>query len=191
MQRILRPSQMESDDLAEYLQQSATFGAHRLFDRSLGGEARLDGSDLVVRQEGGASLRLTEHGSLAMRLPLDRRTLDWRGSGTMDGMVIVEEDVRAKIGDAIGFVADVLTRIDHTERLTHLAVAVRIADAEHRAWRTRAQHATSPSTMQIGQFRNEEPPPVLASVRRAALRLGTAELIEDLLVPLRRRFAAG
>ncbi|MEO5867224.1 MAG: hypothetical protein ABIS14_08175 [Sphingomonas sp.] len=190
-QRILRPSQLEATDLAEYLQQAAMFGAHRVFDRSLGSESGLDGSDLVIGQEGGASLRLTEQGSLAIRVPFERRNRDWRGGGTMDGMVIVEEDVQARLDDAIGYAADVLARVDGTERLTHLAIAVRIADAEYRAWRTRAQHAASSGSMQIGYTGTRDQAPVLVSVRRAALRLGRTDLIEDLVVPLRRRFAAG
>lgn len=189
-QRILRPSQLEATDLSEHLQQAAMFGAHRLFDRTLGSEGGLDGSDLVLRQEGGASFRLTEQVSLAIRLPLDRRTRDRRGGG-MDGMVIIEEDVRARLDDAIGFTAEVLERIDSTERLTHLAIAVRIADAEYRAWRTQAQHAANPGGMQVGQLAGRERPAVSVSLRRAALRLGRADLIDDLVVPLRRCFPTG
>ena len=57
------------------------FGAHRVFDRALGSESGLDGSDLVLRQEGGASFRLTEQGALAVRLPLARRSRNWRSGG--------------------------------------------------------------------------------------------------------------
>jgi hypothetical protein len=191
VQRILRPSQLEATELAEHLQQAAMFGTHRVFDRTLGSESGLDGSDLVIRQQGGASLRLTEQGSLAIRLPLDRQTHDWRGGASMDGMVIIEDDIHAQLGNAIGYAADVLSHIDGTERLTHLALAVRIADAEHRAWRTRAQHSASPGSMQVGHMSNREQLPVSVSVRRAALRLGKADLIEDLVVPLRRRFPTG
>jgi hypothetical protein len=190
-QRILRPSQLEATDLAEYLQQAAMFGAHRVFDRSLGSESGLDGSDLVISQESGASLRLTEQGSLVVHLPLDRRSRDWRSGGTMDGMVIVEEDVQSRLDDAIGYAAEVFARVDGTERLTHLAIAVQIADAGYRAWRTRAQHAASSGSMQVGHASPRDQAPVSVSVRRAALRLGRADLIQDLVVPLRRRFAAG
>ena len=109
----------------------------------------------------------------------------------MDSMVIVEEDVQARLSDAIGYATDVLTYIDGTERLTHLSIAVRIADAEYRAWRTRAQHAASPGSIQVGHTGHQEQLPVSVSVRRAALRLGRTDLIEDLVVPLRRRFPSG
>lgn len=109
----------------------------------------------------------------------------------MDGMVIIEEDVHAQLGNAIGYAADVLTHIDSTERLTHLAIAVTISDAEYREWRTRAQHSVTPGSMQVSHRNNREQLPVSVSVRRAALRLGRADLIEDLVVPLRRRFPTG
>ncbi|MGI4730682.1 MAG: hypothetical protein ACRYFW_02905 [Janthinobacterium lividum] len=83
-----------------------------------------------------------------------------------------------------------LDRIDSTERVTHVGVAARIAGAEHRAWRTRAQNDARLGSVSIGMGAGDRGP-VVKVVRRAALRVDRARLVEDLLVPLRRQFPAG
>ena len=192
VQRILRPAELEAPALAEHLQQSAMFGDHRLFDRTRGSESGLVSADLVVRQERGASIKLTEHGSVALRIPLDDPVTGQRGLNQMAGMmVIVEEDVQQRLTTALAFAASLFERIDPTQRLTRLAIAARIAGAEHRAWRTRAQNAANPNSVQIGHVGQQDREPVIALIARAALRLDRTNLIEDLLVPMRRQFPAG
>lgn len=188
-QRILRPAEMEAAQLAEQLEQSALYGDSRLFDRSLGVSSGLDGSDLVLRQDRGASIRLTEQGSVALRLPLDE-SRGARGYDPMSGMVVIEESVKEKIGTGLSYAANVLERIDPTQRLTHLALALRISGAEHRGWRTRAQHVANSTSVQMGHSGMRERQPISSIVRRAALNLDRGALIEDLLVPLRRQYPA-
>jgi hypothetical protein len=186
-QRILRPAEMEASQLAEHLEQAALYGDSRLLDRSLGVISGLDGPDLVLRQERGASIRLTEQGSLVVRLPLDEPR-SARGLDPMSGMVIIEETVEERIGVALAYVGGALDRIDRTQRLTHLAVALRIAGVEHRGWRTRAQHAANTTSIQIGHGGMRERQPITLMARRAVLGLDRSALIQDLLVPLRRQF---
>lgn len=188
-QRILRPAELEAAQLAEHLEQSALYGGSRLFDRSLGVTSGLDGSDLILRQDRGASIRLTELGSLALRLPLDE-SRGGRGYDPMSGMVVIEEAVKEKIGTALAYSASALERIDPTQRLTHTAIALRISGAEHRGWRTRAQHAANTTSVQMGHGGGRERQPITLLVRRAALGLDRTALVEDLLVPLRRQFPA-
>lgn len=184
-QRILRPLQMEDPTLGEHLEQSALYGENRLFDRTKGSVVSLDGSDLVVGQERGTSIRLTEQGSLLFRLSLEDTAGRDRGFG---GMMIIEEVVRERLGAALGYAAATIERIDSTQRLTHLGVAAHISGAEYRAWQTRAQQAASGGSMQIGMGQ-EERRPITMCIRRAALRLDRTPLIEDVLVPLRRQFS--
>lgn len=191
-QRILRPAELEAPALAEHLQQSAMFGDHRLFDRTRGSESGLVGADLVVRQDRGASIRLTEQGSLAIRMPLDEPMDGRRTFNPMGGMmVIVEEDVQQRLATTLAYAAALVERIDPTQRLTRLTIAARIAGAEYRAWRTRAQNAASPNSVQIGHMGQQERTPVVVTVPRASLRLDRTNLVEDILVPLRRQFPAG
>lgn len=189
-QRILRPVELEAASLAEHLQQAAMFGEHRVFDRAKGVNGGMADADLVISQERGTFLRLTEQGALAIHMPLDEP----RSPGHMGfdmGMVIIEETVHQRLTTALGFAAAILERIDPTQRLTHLAIGARISGAEHRAWRTRAQNAASPNSIQMSMGGRGERSPITVSVRRAVLRLDRAALIEDLLVPLRRQFPTG
>ncbi|WP_375243823.1 DUF4062 domain-containing protein [Sphingomonas parapaucimobilis] len=187
-QRILRPAELEEPVLAEQLEQSALYGDSRLFDRTLGTASGLDGSDLVLRQERGASIRLTEQGSVSLRLPLDEPRPLGRGFDAMSGMVIVEEVVQERLSTALDFAAGVIDRVDRTQRLTNLIVMVRLSGVEHRGWRTRAQHASNPNSVQMGHGGMRERPPITLTIRRAALGLDRTALIEDILVPLRHQF---
>ncbi|MBT2189194.1 DUF4062 domain-containing protein [Sphingobium nicotianae] len=187
-QRILRPVELEDEGLAERLEQSALYGKNRLFDRSLGTTSGLDGADLILSQERGASIRLTEHGSIAVRVPLDEPRSQGRGMDHMSGMVIIEESVQNRLGMALDFAAEIIDHIDRTQRLTHLVIAVRLSGVEYRGWRTQAQHAARPNSMQLGMGGERERPPVTLTTRRAALGLDRTVLVEDILIPLRRQF---
>lgn len=190
-QRILRPAELEAEGLAEHLQQSAMFGEHRLFDRSRGSRIELDGADLLVHQESGASIRLTEQGSLALRLPIDDPAQGGRFNAMAGMMVIIEEDIRQRLATALAFAAAVIEHVDPTQRLTHLVVATRVTGAEYRAWRSRAENDASPNSVQIGMAGSRDRVPIAVSARRAALRLDRTELANDILVPLRRQFPRG
>jgi hypothetical protein len=187
-QRILRPAELEAPGLAEQLEQSALYGDRRLFERTLGTASGLDGSDLVLRQERGAAIRVTEEGSISVRVPLDETRAGGRSFDPMSSMVIIEEAVQQRLGTTLDYAAGVLDRIDRTQRLTHLVVAVRLSGVEHRGWRTRAQHASNSSSVQIGHGGMQERPPIILAIRRAAIGLDRTALIEDMLVPLRRQF---
>lgn len=187
-QRILRPVELEDQNLAEQLEQSALYGNNRLFDRSVGTTSGLDGADLVLSQERGASIRLTEHGSIAVRVPLDEPRSQGRNADHMTGMVIIEESVQHRLSNTLDYAAELIDHIDCTQRLTHLVVAARLTGVEHRGWRTQAQHAVRPSSMQLGIGGDRERPPVTLTIRRAALGLDRTVLIDDILIPLRRQF---
>jgi hypothetical protein len=187
-QRILRPAELEEPELAEQLEQSALYGGRRLFERTLGTASGLDGPDLVLRQERGAVIRVTEQGSVSLRVPLDEPRAGGRGFDPMSGMIIIEEAVQQRLGTTLEYAAGVLDLIDRTQRLTHLVVAARLSGVEHRGWRTRAQHASNASSVQMGNGGIRERPPIILAIRRAALGLDRTALIEDILVPLRRQF---
>lgn len=188
-QRILRPVDLEAPGFADEVLQSAMFGEHRFFDRGRGSETEIVGADLLVRQDRGASLTLTEQGEILLRMPLDEPRQ--RGAFGFDGMVILEEVVQRKLGTGLGYASALIERLDPTQRLTHVALAARISGAEYRAWRTQAQHAASPGSIQMSAVPSGARKPITLVVRRAALRLDRSNVIEDLLVPLRRQFPSG
>ncbi len=188
-QQVLRPVEIESRDLSEHVLQSVLFGPDRLFSPSLGNKVEIADGALVIRQDRGAFLRLSEDGSILILQPLDEPSTG-RGWDMGGHMVIIQEIVQQRIATALGFATTLIDHIDATQRLTHAAVAVRIAGAEYRAWRTRSQNDASPDSVTIGMGeRNHQP--VVKVQRRAALRVDRSRLIEDLLVPLRRQFPAG
>lgn len=186
-QRVLRPVQLEAPELQETLHREALFGPARIFDGAKGMEAEITGTALTLRQERGSSLRLDEEGSILLQLGLDRP--ERSGAGRYGGLsVLVEEEVQASIRAALGFATSVLEQVDPTQRLTHVAIAAEILGGEHFAWRTRAEHDASPNSVTMGWGYGEERPPVVVSQSRSALRLNTTQIVEDLLVPLRRQW---
>lgn len=184
-QQLLRPVQMEASDLAERLLQDALFGADRFFDRTIGTDTGLDGADLVIAQPQGASLRLDENGSFTIRLQATEKK---SGRDVFGGLpAVIEETVQQRIATALGFAATQLERLDRTERITHVAIAVSVSGSDYLGWRTRAEHEASPNSMTMGIVGGEKLP-VTAFRRRAALRLDRTRLVEDLVVPLRRQW---
>ncbi|WP_415643809.1 DUF4062 domain-containing protein [Sphingomonas antarctica] len=184
-QQLLRPVQMEAPDLADRLLQEALFGADRFFDRAAGTDSGLDGPDLVIAQQRGPSFRLGEDGSMTVRL----LATEPRNRDVFGLPAIIEETVQQRIATALGFAAAQLEQIDRTERITHVAIAVRIAGSDYLGWRTRAEHAASPNSMTMGMG-GDQRGPVTAFRRRASLRLDRTSLVEDLVVPLRRQWSS-
>lgn len=56
----------------------------------------------MVVQDGGATIRLDEQGSLLLRIPLDETNHRRGGMGMGSMMVLVEETIQAPIGTALG-----------------------------------------------------------------------------------------
>lgn len=94
----------------------------------------MNGPDLVLRQERGAVIRVTEQGSVSLRVPLDEPRAGGRGFDPMKGMIIIEEAVQQRLDTTLKYAAGVLDLIDRTQRLTHLVVAARLSGVEHRGW---------------------------------------------------------
>ncbi|WIA54153.1 DUF4062 domain-containing protein [Sphingobium sp. WTD-1] len=186
-QQILRPIEMENPDLGEELQQKALFGDSRLLDRTKGSVVALDGPDLLIQQEQGESIRLTEQGAVAFRLSLEDTETNDQMSG-FGGMLIIEEIVRERLQSALRYGAATLERIDSTQRLTHLGIAAFVSGSEYRTWKTRAQQTSMGGSLQMGMGQVDRAP-ISMVIRRAALRLDRTPLIEDILVPLRRQFS--
>lgn len=184
--RVLRPMDLESEDLGDALHQRAMFGSPKIFERSTGVDTRMEGDELVVEQKDGASLRLDEWGALTLAMPIERQSERQRGLG---GFVlgIVEESVLRELANAIAFADWILEKIDPTGRLTHVALAVRIEASDFLTWRTQAEQEASPNsaTMRMGQAPDK---PVCLDRPRGALKFDSKRLAEDVLVPLRRQW---
>ncbi len=183
--QIIRPVEIEDHALWEAMHQAAMFGETRVFDQAKGVEKGIEGASLVLKQEGdSARVQLDEQAGLLIHVAMDRSS---RRGGAGGLPVLLEEDVHQQLAAALAYAAWLLERIDSTQKLTHLAVAAQITGGEYLAWRTQAENAASPNSISMGMGRTDRPA-VHLSKPRAALRLQSSRLIEDLLVPLRRQW---
>lgn len=186
--QILRPAELEAEELADAIQQRAMFGSPRLFERDLGAVRSIEGDAVVIEQDAGARVSLDERGRVELRLPLERRSGKSRGFGGLT-LAIVEESVVRELANAIAFSAWLLDHVDSTQRITHVAMAAKIEASDHLGWRTQAEQDASPNsgTMRMGSLPER---PSTLDRPRAALKFDAARLAEDLMVPLRRQWKA-
>lgn len=178
-QSILRPVEIEKRSLADALVQRALFGDHRLFDLKLGVQQGMDGDRLLLSQEHGGQVTLDEQGSVRVTLPV-------RSSDRMMPEIIYEV-VQEQFVGALDYASWVLDFIDQTQRLSHTAIAIGLTGAEHMAWRTQRESDARPNGLSMGSG-NSQQAPVQTSQTRAALRLNSAHIVEDLIVRLRRQW---
>ncbi|MGC2496247.1 MAG: hypothetical protein WA374_00800 [Acidobacteriaceae bacterium] len=182
-QPILRPQEIENPSLAEDMHKESMFGETRIFDRGKGCETELDGGMLVLAQDrDGARITVDEQGTVGLRLPLASPEKDFGFQS------LIKEDVHQQIRAALRYAAWLFDRIDPTQRLSHIAIAARIASSDYVGWRTRQQQEANPRRTSLGHRGNAEAEPVQISKPHAALRLEAGPLSEDLLVLLRRQW---
>ena len=185
---LLRAGQIEDSLFGEEVLQLATFRDTAILALREGVEFGITDNDLVLRQNGRAEgwVHLAANGDLTIHVPLEKSAE--RGAF----MVVLEEDVRERLTRALRFAGAVLARLDPTEKITHVALAARLSGTAW-GWRTRAEQAASPTsgTMSVGfgEDRHEQPVQLTpAHMRRATLAREAAEIIEELVVLLRRRW---
>ncbi|MBN9617647.1 MAG: hypothetical protein J0G35_18940 [Acidobacteriales bacterium] len=133
----------------------------------------------MQQERGNARILLNEQGSILVTLAIER-------SESMMSELIYER-VQGQCGEALGFAAWLLDHIDPTQRLSHVAVALNLSNAEHMAWRTQRESKASPNRMSMGMGRDSNNS-VHVNRTRSALRLDSVRLVEDLIVPLRRKW---
>lgn len=179
-QSVLRPIEIENPALADAIHQEALFGANRVFDPSVGVERELEGETLVLKQERGAQIAVNEQGSVLISVPV-------RETGRMMPE-LVHEFVQEQCARALGFATWLLDHIDSTQRLSHVAVAVSLTNADHMGWRSQRESEAEPNRISLSASGSGKRLPVHVTRPRAALRLGAAHLVEDLIVPLRRQW---
>jgi len=183
-QTILRPVEIEEPEFARGLLREATYGANSVFDSAHGSERTFENGALELTQETGAAIEIDERGSVRISVPI--------AGGT--GMIgtLVEENVAAAVSRALAHAAEILLRIDETERLSRIVVAAGIASNGVMGWRTRREDEANPNSMTVSSMfdrGDHEPvhfqPPDRA---RAALAFDQSRMTDDLLTLLRRQW---
>lgn len=179
-QELLRPAELEDPRLMESVHQAALFGPTRIFDPAKGAE-RQAGNQLSIEQEDGVAMHVDERGRLLLRLSV----AEPRETGVLTA--IIEETVQRQLVSGFAFANWLLDAIDPTQRLSHVAIAARLAPDDFTTWRTRAEQEASPTRMSI-PFGNEDRPAVVSTYPRPMLRLEAQRLAEDLTIRLRRQW---
>lgn len=183
-QQVLRPAELEDGDLSNALMQEALFGHNRILDPAHGTTKRLEGHTLVVEQS-RASAQLDELGTVVVTQP----ARDEDNHARMGLPVLLEEDVRDRIERGMLFAGWVLDRIDPVRRLSNVVILAALTGGSYLGWRTRAEHAADPNTVQVGTGRPDRVVVQLSPARRnrAALILDAGRMSEDLAALLRRQ----
>lgn len=182
-QTILRPVEIEEPELARALLRDATYGESALFDPAHGSRPSVVNGTLELAQETGAAIILDERGSVRLSAPIAK------GSGMLGALV--EENVAAAVGRSLAHAAEILTKIDETERLSRIVVAAAIASNGVMGWRTRREDEASPNSMTMSRFGQGELEPIHFEPpdrARAALQFDRARMAEDIVTLLRRQW---
>lgn len=186
---ILRPAELEDEELASAMQQQAMFAPSPIFDKKLGADCQFREDALAIFQgrdhAACAEVQLWPTGDLRLILPLCEE-----GRG-MDLPVVIEEEVVSRLAAGLVYAAWLLEQIDPTQRITHIALAAALVGQGGMGWRTRAEHAASPNSGSFGRWDDQEGDrPVTLSPPhrvRAVLTMDAPRVVEDLIVLLRRR----
>lgn len=179
-QSILRPSEIEQDQLSSDLLKEAMFGPRPIFNSKSGSDGGVGGNALTLSQGKDARLRITTNGDVLIGLPASR-------SG--EGFIVIEETATKALEDAIGFSAWVLDRLDPTQRITTVAIAAALGGGEMVVWRSQAEHDKSPNSYQMGMGQRERKPVHLSPAHkpRTALKFDRQSISEDLITLIRRQ----
>lgn len=185
LQSVLRPAEIERDDLHQRLLADALTGPAAVLTPTAGTQIQQSAGAVALVQQGVPGMvRLTETGDLLIVQAAVDDTRDFSGIRS-----IIEEIVQQRITQALRLAAVVLDDVDPAQRLGQVAVVASLRGAGYMPWRTQAEQDRSPNSSTMGGGRSdgavaELSPPVR---RRAALEHETHALAEDLTVRLRQQ----
>ena len=183
-QQIIRPATLESTELQEQIEMAIVYGDHRLFDRHLGVQIQ-SYMDSIEFTQSSASVRLTETGSIGVRLNA--------AYGSDDDAVgfpaMVEEDMGEKIRKCLQFASSILDSIDSSFRMQHIAIAVTIVGSiAHIPWTTRDTY--NPYSSYVPMRTGNALAPETLVLTRSSFGHDVAAHADDLTVKLRRALEA-
>ena len=184
-QQVIRPAELESEQLRRYLQDEAHAGTDAVLSHSFGTDASISGDAIVLEQrDSGAKVTLSETGDVMVAQPATTQH-DARASCMPS---IIDEEIAERVMRALRLGARVLDHVDPRQRISHVAVVAALLAAGYLPWRTRADHDRNPNTATMGfagrdRIEAELSPPTRP---RAALSSDIMRLSQDLTVRLRR-----
>ncbi len=181
-QQVLRPAELEDASLSRDLQREALFGDHSVLVPSEGTTVSVKGDALVLEQR-VAWVAVDQLGTVLIVQPA--RVLGDRA--VRDLPALIEEDLVAAVGRSLHFAGWVLDRTDPLRRVTEVTVMAQLAGAGYMPWRSRAEHAASPTSGRMGSGGDEVIVGLTPARRhRQALIHDADRIAEDLVALLRR-----
>jgi len=180
-QQVVRPKDLESQELEESITREALFGSHRIFDQRHGTKRGIRDDQLTIEQDKNAIL-LDQLGTVRLVVSLEPQNDQRIGLAG----VAIQEEVEESLQRTLKFAAWVLDYVDPLRRISDVVIVVTLQGAV--TWRTRAEHQRSPNSYFM---RSSTEPAVVqltpARRHRATLTQDTGTLAEDLTALLGRR----
>ena len=180
-QQVVRPRDLESQELEEFITREALFGSYRIFDRRRGTRCEIRDEQLAIDQDKNSVL-LDQLGTIRLVLSLEPQ--DDQRVGLAG--VAIQEDVEEYLQKALKFAGSLLDHVDALRRISDIVIVAALQGAL--TWRTRAEHQRSPNSYSV-RLSTDAAVVQLTPARRhrAALIQDTGTLAEDLTVLLGRR----
>jgi hypothetical protein len=125
LQAVIPPALLESEAFKSQLLQAAMFGCQPVFTSAERTISHFGGNRLELAQE-TRSLTVTSDGSILMELPLEHQPQAFP--------VASGEEITRLAQKAISFASDMIQKIDPAERLSHVACALTLHNADHAVW---------------------------------------------------------
>lgn len=179
--RLLRPSQVGEGQLSSYLQQAAQFGSNVLLDPQAATSRRVVDGHLCLKQE-QSMFALDEFGTILIVQSAITEARDMR----VGVSAVIVEDLTRRIEYAFRFMCEALNQIDELLRSPYVVPAVSIGDVGHLPWRTRAEHALSPTSYSPCAIRGRTVFADPLCRHRLAFVSEAGEIAEDLVHLLQR-----
>nr|AHE14537.1 hypothetical protein asmbl_5 [uncultured bacterium] len=178
-QQVIRPTELEDQQLARDLQREAAFGDNPVLDSREGTRAAVRGNSLVLEQNTGSVL-VDAAGSICVIQHARERD-------PIGMAALIEEDIAGMLGRAVHFTGWTLDRIDPLRRVSDVVVVACLSSAGYAPWRTRAEHAASPNRAMMSMGGDNTTVTLTPARRpRPALLHDTNRIVEDLVALLRR-----
>jgi len=183
VQQVIRPADLESEKMRQYLKETAHAGPDAVLSYSYGTDTSIKGDAISLKQrDSGAAVTLSETGDIMVAQPATRRQQNWV-SGIPS---IVEEEITEGVTRALRFVVQVLDRINLHQRISHVAPVAALREAAYLPWRTREERDHNPNTVMCNSLGQDQVEAVLSppTCMRAALSNDTTRLSQDLTIKL-------
>lgn len=178
-QQVLRPVELEAQDLVRSVQREAMFGESAVLDPDAATKHQIQGSRLLIAQT-SRQVSLDEDGSVVVTQPATT-------AGPRRISALVDESIVSMVERALRFAGWLLDEIDPVRRVTDVAVATRLLGAGHTPWMTGDELERSGGSYTMGAGDDDATVMLTPPTQpRQALLFEPARLAEDITVLLRR-----